>query len=64
MKDKELIYMAGFKLEECAKRMLELADEVESNALRNHLSLLSRQLLEHARRLGESDPGSGTGEPE
>jgi hypothetical protein len=51
MDDAEIARMASFKLRECAKRMLELAEQVESNPLRDRLAVLARQLLEHARAL-------------
>lgn len=53
MADGEFVRIAIFKLEDCAKRMLELSEQVQSRALHHRLSLLSRELSDLARALAE-----------
>jgi len=46
--DPELVAMAVFKLQEAARRLTILADEVDAKELRTRLSWLSAQLLKQA----------------
>jgi hypothetical protein len=53
MKDGEFVRIAIFRLRDCAKRMLELSEQVESRALHHRLSLLSGELSTLATQLAE-----------
>ena len=61
MVDSELVRIAVFRLDDCAKRLLELAEQVQSRPLRRRLSMLSRELEGHAKALADSGPGPASG---
>lgn len=48
MIDGEFLRIAIFRLEDCAKRILELSEQVQSRPLRQRLFSLSRELTKHA----------------
>lgn len=56
MEDTEFVRIAIFRIEDCSKRLLELAEQVQSRPLRHRLSKLSRELEEHARALSDGEP--------
>lgn len=60
MVDTELIRIAIFRLDDCANRLLELSEQVESRTLRQRLLMLSRELAKHAEALadGGADPAA------
>jgi hypothetical protein len=48
MPDTEYLRIAIFRLEDCAKRLLEVSEQVQSRSLRQQLLTLSRELNRHA----------------
>jgi hypothetical protein len=60
MVDSEFMRIAIFRLEDCARRLLELGEQVQSRALRQRLLTLSRELSKHADALADGgvDPAA------
>jgi len=57
MEDREIVHMAAFKLEETARRLINLAGECGSRITREHLRALANVLLEQEHELRASRSG-------
>src|SRR5262245_49821608 len=51
MEEREIVHMAAFKLEETARRLINLAGECNSRITREHLRALANVLLEQEHEL-------------
>lgn len=62
MADGEFVRIAMFRLRDCARRMQELSEQVDSPALQQRLERLSREIAAFAQELADDSSELGNGE--